>query len=80
MILSFGFIIFYHKTNLEKIMNFSLYTLVQNLTFSKKANNSMKNRARITNNVSNNRYFFALFISNANFKALLKTIFKITKN
>jgi hypothetical protein len=45
-----------------------LYTLVQNLTFSKKANNSMKNRARVTNNALNNRYFVALFVCNTNFK------------
>ena len=50
----------------EKNINFSLYTLVQNLTFSGKANNSMKNRARVTNNASNNRYFFALFVGNTN--------------
>ena len=49
-------------------MNFSLYTLVKNLTFSKKANNSMKNSARVANNASNNRYFFALFVCNTNFK------------
>ena len=42
-------------------MNFSLYTIVQNLAFSKKANNSMKNSARVANNISNNRYFFVLF-------------------
>jgi hypothetical protein len=71
MIVLFGFIKFYHKINLEKIMNFSLYTLVQNLAFSKKANNSMKNRAIVTNNVSNNRYFFALFVCNTKFKNLL---------
>ena len=71
MLLSFSFIIFYHKTNLEKIANFSLYTLVQNSTFSKKANNSMKNRARVANNISNNRYYFALFVCNAKFKVLL---------
>ena len=52
-------------------MNFSLYTLVQNLDFSKKANNSMKNKARVTNNASNNRYFAALFVCNDNFKILL---------
>ena len=68
MILLFSFIIFYHKINLEKNINFSLYTLVQNLTFSGKANNSMKNRARVTNNVSNNRYLFALFVYNTKFK------------
>ena len=64
----------------EKNINFSLYTLVQNLTFSKKANNSMKNSARVTNKASNNRYFFALFF----FVTLTvyfyyKSIFKITK-
>ena len=51
-------------------MNFSLSTLVQNLAFSKKANNSMKNRARVTNNIPNNRYGFALRICNVNFKIL----------
>ena len=68
MIPSSGFIKLYHKINFEKNINFSLYTLVQNLTFSKKANNSMKNRARVTNNASNNRYFFALFVCNFNLK------------
>ena len=68
MILLFSFIIFYHKINFGKNINFSLYTLVQNLTFSKKANNSMKNSTRVTNNASNNRYFFALFVCNTNFK------------
>ena len=71
MIPSFSSIIFYYKTNLEKIINFSLYTLVQNLAFSKKANNFMKNSARETNNTSNNRYFFALFVCNNKFKTLL---------
>ena len=71
MILLFSFIIFYYKINLEKNINFSLYTLVQNLTFSKKANNSMKNRARVTNNASNDRYFFALFVCKTNVKILL---------
>ena len=71
MILSVSFIIFYYKINYEKIINFSLYTLVQNLTFSKKANNSMKNRARVTNNASNNRYCFALFDCTIKFKTLL---------
>ena len=71
MILSLSFIIFYHKTDFEKIIYFSLYTLVQNLGFSKKANNSMKNSPRVTNNVSNNRYFFDLFVCNTNFKVLL---------
>jgi hypothetical protein len=52
-------------------MNFSLYTLVQNLGFSKKANNSMKNRATVTNNALNNRYFIALFFYNVKFKVLL---------
>ena len=70
MLLSFSFIVFDHKIYLEKITNFSLYTLVKNLTFSKKANNSMKNSARVANNVSNNRYFFTLFVYNANFKTL----------
>ena len=49
-------------------MSFPLYTLVQNLTFSKKANNSTKNSARVTDNASNNRYFFALAAYNVNFK------------
>ena len=71
MILSLSSVIFYHKTDFEKTMNISLYTLVQNLTFSKKANDSMKNSARMTNNASNNRYFFALFVCNAKFKILL---------
>ena len=44
---------------------------MQNLDFSKKANNSMKNNARGTNNVSNNRTLFALFVCNAKFKLLL---------
>ena len=61
MILLISFIIFYYKINLEKNINFSLYTLVQNLTFSKKVNNSTKNRAKMTNNISNNRYCFAAF-------------------
>ena len=51
-------------------MNSSLSILVQNLAFSKKADNSMKNIARATNNTPNNRYFFILFIFNANFKIL----------
>ena len=71
MILLFGFIIFYHKTNPEKIMNFSLYTLVQNLGFSKKANNSMKNSTEVTSNASNDRYFFALLVCSTKFKTLL---------
>ena len=68
MLLSFNFIIFHHKIKLEKNINFSLYTLVQNLTISKKANNSMQNRARVTNNASNDRWFFALFVCSTNFK------------
>ena len=68
MLFSFSFTIFYYKINLEKSINFSLYTLVQNLTFSKKANNSMKNKARVANNASNNRHFFAVFVCNTNFK------------
>ena len=72
MILSFSFITIYHKLNFEKINNFSLYTIVQNLTFSKKANNSMKNSAGVTNNTSNNRYFFALFVCNVNVITLVK--------
>ena len=68
MIFFFSFIIFYHKIDFENIVNFPLYTLVQNLTFSKKANNFMKNRARRTNNTANNRYFIALFVCNVKFK------------
>ena len=49
-------------------MNSPLYTLVQNLTFSKKANNSMKNNASVPHYVSNNRYNFDLFVYNAKFK------------
>jgi hypothetical protein len=75
MILFFGFSIFYHKINLEKIIDFSLYTLVQNLTFLKKANNSMKNNAKVTYNASNNRYFFALFTCNVNYIFLLQKYF-----
>ena len=71
MIVLFGFIKLYHKINFEKIMNSSLYTLDQNLTFSKKANNSMKNNTIVTNNASNNRYFFVLFACNVNIKCLL---------
>ena len=52
-------------------MNFPLSTLVQNLTFSKKANDSTKNSARAANNASNNRYLFALFVCNTNSKVLL---------
>ena len=57
-------------------MNFPLYTLVKNLTFSKKANNSTKNSARVTNNASNNKYYFALFFYNINCKILIKKYFK----
>ena len=71
MILSFNFIIFYYKIYFEKIMNFSLYTLVQNLGFSKKANTSMKNRATVTNKALKHRCFIALFVCNVNFKILL---------
>ena len=71
MIFLLSFTIFYHKINFEKIKNFSLYTLIENLTFSKEANNSMKNSARVTNNSSNNRYIFALFVCKNNFKILL---------
>ena len=53
-------------------MNFPLYTLVQNLTFSKKANNSMKNSTKVANKVSNNRYFIALFVCNVSFEILLQ--------
>ena len=49
-------------------MIFPLYTLVQNFGFSKKANNSMENRDEVTNNTSNNWYFFTLFVYNAKFK------------
>ena len=52
-------------------MNFPLYTLVQNLGFSKKANNSMKNSPRVTNISSNNRPVFDLFLCNIYFKMLL---------
>ena len=52
-------------------MNFSLYTLVQNLGFSKKANSSMKNSARVTDNNPNNRYFLVLFVCTTNFKILV---------
>ena len=52
-------------------MNFSLYTLVQNLTFLKKANNSMKNRAKVTNKVLNDRYFLALLVYYTKIKVLL---------
>ena len=52
-------------------MNFPLSTLVQNLGFSKRVNNSMKNSAGVTNYTSNNRDFFALFVCNAKFKTLL---------
>ena len=51
-------------------MNFFLYTLLQNLDFWKKANNSIKNRARVANNASNNRYCFALFVCNIKLKTL----------
>ena len=61
-------------------MNFPLYTLVQNLTFSKKANNSTKNSARVTNNNPNNRYFVALFFTTLNLNIYYKSIFRITKN
>ena len=76
MVLLFSFIIFYHKTDFEEIINFSLlYTLVKNLTFSKKANNSTKNSAKETNNASNNRHFFALTICSANFKTFILRYF-----
>ena len=52
-------------------MNFSLCTLVQNLTFPKKADNSMKDSAKVTNNALNYRYAFALFVGNIMFKILL---------
>ena len=71
MILLFGSIKFHHKTNIEKIINFALYTLVQNLTFSKKANNFMKNSARVPNYALNDRSFFALFACIAKSKILL---------
>ena len=61
-------------------MNFPLYTLVQNLGCSKKSNNSMKNRARVTNNDSNNRYFFALFVCNTSFKnSIIKVFLELLK-
>ena len=56
-------------------MNFSLYTLVKNLTFSKKANNFMKNRAKVINFVPNNAYFFALYVCTTTFKNLLSKYF-----
>ena len=71
MVLLSGVIIFYHKINFEKSRIFPLYTLVQNLGFSKKANNSTKNSARVNNNTPNNRYFVALFVYIAKFKNLL---------
>ena len=53
-------------------MNFTLlYTLVQNLGFSKKANNSMKNGARVTNNATIDRHLFALSVCNVNYIFLL---------
>ena len=52
-------------------MNFPLYTLVKNLGFTKKANNSMKNSIKVTNYGSNDGYFFALFVCNITFKDLL---------
>ena len=71
MILSFSVIMFYYKIEREKIMNFSLYTHVQNLGFSKNVDNSMKNSARATDNASNNRYFFVILFCNINFTILL---------
>ena len=71
MTLQLSFIIFYYKTYFEKIMNFSLYTLVQNLAFSKKADKSMRNSAKVTNNVSDNRYSLVLIVCNVSFKILL---------
>jgi hypothetical protein len=71
MILSFSFIIFYRKIDFENIVNFPLYTLVQNLGFSKKADSSTKNSARRTNNTANNRYFVPLFVCNVKFNYLL---------
>jgi hypothetical protein len=52
-------------------MDFPLYTLVQNLGFSKKADSSTKNSARRTNNIPNNRYFVALFFCNVKIEYLL---------
>ena len=52
-------------------MNFPLYTLVQDFTFTKKADNSMKNNAKATSTTSNNSSFFALPVCNSNFKVLL---------
>jgi hypothetical protein len=53
-------------------MNFPLYTLIQNFIFLEKPNNSMKNNAIVTNNASNNRYNFALFVCKTNFKILFR--------
>ena len=82
MTFSFNFIIFYHKIYFEKITEFSLYTVVQNLGFSRKANNCIKNRARVANNASNNiMYFFLLYLSVVlTVKFHYKSIFRITKN
>ena len=55
----------YFKKNIKNLS--LLYTLVRNLDFSKKTNNSMKNSVRVTDNASNNRYFFVLFACNNNF-------------
>ena len=51
-------------------MDFPLYTLVQNLGFSKKADSSTKNSARRTNNTPNSRYLVALFICKVKLKYL----------
>ena len=60
-------------------MTFPLYTLVQNLTFSKKANNSMKNRARVTNNVLNNRYFLRYLSVTLTLSLTIKVFLKSLK-
>ena len=63
----------YIRPKLSCIVNGFLYkyTLIQNSTFSKKINNSIKNRAKVTNNASNNRYFFALSVCKTRYKTLL---------
>ena len=61
-------------------MNFPLYTLVQILIFSKKANNSMKNSARVTNNASNNTYFLLYLCMALTVKFYYQSIFRISKN
>ena len=62
-------------------MNFSLYTLVQNLTFSKKSNNSMKNGSRVTNNMPQiiDVFLFYLPVTLA-LKFCYRSNLRITKN